>query len=456
MHALLWSNGVMLRIAVFAAELLLSALLITWMRSSLRGHTEPLRFMMPLFAYGALAAAMSAFVEIRYSFNLNQLAITHPALISDYGLGLQVLNGCSAALIEELAKYLVALIAIMNAGHFQRLSTAITYLIIIGLGFSLVEDFIFLLNPDTVPIYRLFSFFVHSGTSAIIGYSLGRFRFGLSRYRDLLMAIVGAILMHVAYNMAVAQPDYQVALYTTLGLTIFITSRVFVLFHRTVNEEWRLEEEMFQGGNSQKLLHLPAKRSAFTLIELLITVAVIGILSSIAFVAATSYLASARDSTRLFNVNYYYSAVMDRESTTGTYFIESTTGGGCNADSAAPLPPGHIYSEAGQGCVGEWGNSSGIITATDATEPDLGYNPTTSIAGALQADGYINAIVTDPLTPKQSSYPDLFYAICDSSGQITTDKPDAVHFSILAKLEDPTSTQTSQEDTSCGGAHSGQ
>jgi len=256
MDALLSSGDLPVRILVYAAELLLAAFLMIWMRSSLRGHTEPFRFMLPLFGYGAIAAAISAYVEIRYSFRLDQLAISHPALVANYGAWLQVLNSGSASLIEELAKYLVALIAILNAGHFQRLSTAITYLVIIGLGFSLIEDLIFLLNPETVPGYRLLSFFVHSGTSAIIGYSLGRFRFGLSRYRDLLLAITGAIGLHFAYNLAVSVPDYRTSLYATLALTFFISSRIFVLFHRTVQEEFRLEEQMFTPEEGTHLLHL--------------------------------------------------------------------------------------------------------------------------------------------------------------------------------------------------------
>jgi len=249
MHAELWGGGASMRIAVFGIELLLAALLVTWMRSSLRGHTEPLRFMVPLFVYGTLAAALSAFVEIRYSFRIDQAAAG-----SEFWL--QVLNSGSASLIEELAKYLVALIAILNAGHFQRLSTAITYLIIIGLGFSLVEDLIFLMNPDTVPIYRLMSFLVHSGTSAIIGYSLGRYRFGLARYRGLLLAISAAVLLHFAYNLAVALPNYQVSLYVTLALIAFISSRIFVLFHRTIREEMMLERSIFKKGEGTRLLNL--------------------------------------------------------------------------------------------------------------------------------------------------------------------------------------------------------
>ena len=234
------------RLAVLGIELILTLGIVFWIRRSLRGHQESWKFVLQLLGCGALAAVISAFVEIRYSIKISQIQAAHPLLSDQYGGWYVVLNNFTASLIEELAKYLVALIAVLNSRHFYKLSTAIVYLILVGLGFTLIEDAIFLANPATIAPYRLISFFVHSGTSAIIGYSLGRFRFGLARYRDLAIALTGAVLLHFAYDLSVSIPSLQESAYFTLAVTLFISSRIIILFQRTLQEEYRLEQELFQ------------------------------------------------------------------------------------------------------------------------------------------------------------------------------------------------------------------
>jgi RsiW-degrading membrane proteinase PrsW (M82 family) len=163
-------------------------------------------------------------------------------------------------MIEELAKYTVAVFTVINTKHFHKMSDAITYMILIGLGFSLVEDAIFFLNPATDAPYRLLSFYVHSGTSAIIGYSLGRFKFGQAGYGELFRAVCGAILLHFGYNLATSLSGSETAFWLTVAITIYISLQIFILFRRAQVEEYEIERQDTLGGVvPSKLLNLTVK-----------------------------------------------------------------------------------------------------------------------------------------------------------------------------------------------------
>ncbi|MEI6478182.1 MAG: PrsW family glutamic-type intramembrane protease [bacterium] len=242
------------RLAVIIFELVLSLSLIVWMRRTHRSVTEDWRFYAKLLFYGGLTALAAGLIEIRYSFNLQQLQLTAPDVMARYGTLYGLLNNLSGSLIEELAKYTVAVFTILNAKHVHKLSDAIIYMIIIGLGFSLVEDVFFLLNPDTIAPYRLISFFVHSGTSAIIGYSLGRFMSGVIKYWEVFLAILWAITLHFAYNFSVSE-TFQYSGLLVAFITIYISLQIFILFRRAIEEEYRLGHR-FRGVPTQRLLNL--------------------------------------------------------------------------------------------------------------------------------------------------------------------------------------------------------
>lgn len=231
-----------LRLGVFGGEILLALALITWMRSSSRDPKVPWKFILQILLWGAVTALVAAYVEIRYSFNLHELAQTHPSLVEQHGPWLEILNVSAVALIEELAKYMIGVFTVINTRHVHKLSDTIIYMVIIGLGFSLVEDIFFLLNPDTIAPYRLISFYVHSGTSAIIGYSLGRFKFGLASYRELAGAVVAAVGLHFAYNLTTNLSDTRLAFDLAVALTIFISLQIFILLRKTLVEEYELEQ----------------------------------------------------------------------------------------------------------------------------------------------------------------------------------------------------------------------
>lgn len=228
------------RLAVYGSEIILALGLIGWLRGSARGAREPWGFICKILLGGAMAAFISAIIQLRYSFNLDALNVTHPALVTQYGTWLKVLNHLSASMIEEIGKYMIGVFTLLSTRHAHKMSDTIVYLIIIGLGFSLVEDAFYLADPISSPLLRLMSFYLHSGTSAIIGYSLGRYKFGLASYRELFGAVLAAIILHFGFNMT-SELYGTSALYIAFGISVFITLQIFILFRRTLIEEYGLE-----------------------------------------------------------------------------------------------------------------------------------------------------------------------------------------------------------------------
>jgi RsiW-degrading membrane proteinase PrsW (M82 family) len=246
----------LLHLGVYLVEILLTFGLILYIRTGSRGQQEPWKFFLKIIIYGGITALISAFVEIKYSFNIPVLTKEAPQLVAKYGQWYAIINNISASLIEELAKYMVAVFCIIDTRHFHKMSDAIIYMILIGLGFSLVEDALYFLNPQTDAPYRLLSFFMHSGTSAIVGYSLGRFKFGLASYRELAVAIFGAVTLHFAYNLSTSLNDFPTSFYLTILICIYITLQIFILFHKAVLEEYQLEHNTNKNTPASRLLNL--------------------------------------------------------------------------------------------------------------------------------------------------------------------------------------------------------
>lgn len=252
-----------MRYLVLGLEVLLTVSLIGWMRSSVRGIPVGWRMILAVLFCGALTALIAAFVTLRYSFDIPTLMKTAPDLVDKYKPLMIVFNTVGASMVEELAKYAVGVFLLITPRQtYHRLSDTIIYMILIGLGFSLIEDWLYLLNPETIAPYRLLSFYLHSGTSAIIGYSLGRFRFGLCGYREVFRAVLAAIMLHAAYNLTTQLDNQQLALYLTFAITVFISLQIFILFRKTLEEEYKLDLHRQAPTPTTKLLNLKPTQKA--------------------------------------------------------------------------------------------------------------------------------------------------------------------------------------------------
>lgn len=256
----MFNSDIDIRIVVYVVELSLTFSLIYWMRSSVTSRPPTWRFLFRLLGAGGVAALIAAYIEIKYFIDIKSLSVTAPQLVQKYGTWYDLINNFSASAIEELAKYTVAVYTLLSTKQVRKLSDAIIYLILIGLGFSLVEDIVFLLNPDIVAPYRLLSFYVHSGTSAVIGYSMGRFMSGVTRYPELIISILGAIALHFLYNLSTSVQPSNYAVWLTSAIAFYISLQIFILFRKAIEEEYRLGHRFRGGETAQKLLNLTPEK----------------------------------------------------------------------------------------------------------------------------------------------------------------------------------------------------
>jgi prepilin-type N-terminal cleavage/methylation domain-containing protein len=136
-------------------------------------------------------------------------------------------------------------------------------------------------------------------------------------------------------------------------------------------------------------------KKGFTLIELMVVIAVIGILAAIALVSLTGVQKTARDATRKSNIADYATALARYYTDNQTYPVSAVGG-----DVSNPAASG-IFTAAGALVTGNY-------MAKALTDPNGGVNCKVSTAAAAQqctytyfgsAAGYeVSAILENPLT----------------------------------------------------------
>lgn len=245
-----------IRFSIFSLEVLVATGVIFWIRSRQRGKQDTSRHLLNLVLWGGLTALIAAIVEMRYSIDTDRIIEINPQLAANYGSYYDMANFAIVSLIEELAKYTVGVFIILSSKNYHRLSDSISYMILIGIGFAIIEDVFYLLDPNTIAPLRLLSFFIHAGTASIIGFAMGQFRYQLSGYRNLLKAIIWAVTLHFGYNISSSLPNTTAAFWLSLLITIYISLQVFIMFRKSLVEEYVFEKKNSPKKLPTHLLHL--------------------------------------------------------------------------------------------------------------------------------------------------------------------------------------------------------
>ncbi|WP_444685607.1 glutamic-type intramembrane protease PrsW [Alkalicoccus luteus] len=139
-----------------------------------------------------------------------------PVMFAQYIIGAETawtttLAGTAAvpALLEELFKWFTVMAAVYTHIHFNQRYDGIVYACAVGLGFASVENVFYLLEYglDYAFIRAVFPVSGHALFAVVMGYYIGRAKFGGHRNLNLFLALLIPVLLHFSYNFLVISRD---------------------------------------------------------------------------------------------------------------------------------------------------------------------------------------------------------------------------------------------------------
>jgi prepilin-type N-terminal cleavage/methylation domain-containing protein len=195
-----------------------------------------------------------------------------------------------------------------------------------------------------------------------------------------------------------------------------------------------------------------SSKSAFTIIELLIAVVVIGILASLVTLNLAESRARARDAQRQESVRAYSAAMEQWKAANGTYFVHNKAAGDLPSCTGFFPASGYLMC-TGDSAVGFQGGSGGGMTRKD--RPDY---TTASIAEALGESGFLTVIRLDPLdnafntaTTNDDVHTDFILALCRPNASPASEPRQAQEYAIFTTMERPSTSSEPTAQAHCGG-----
>ena len=168
-------------------------------------HPEPKEMVVKIFLYGLLMTIPTLGIEI----GLNKVfSFSHFSYVISLIINFFVI----VALTEEVMKYLVIKLGVLNNPEFDEPIDAMIYMIIAALGFAAMENIALLfsvngaLGQALLVLFGRFigATFLHALCSANIGYFLAlSFLNEKSRFRFLFLGFGASILLHGFYDFAI-------------------------------------------------------------------------------------------------------------------------------------------------------------------------------------------------------------------------------------------------------------
>jgi len=229
---------------------------IIWLLFYLRkdSHPESKRMVIKMFLYGLLAVIIAAIIEIVLIF---VLAFVFPGyeidwqnmkiIESEFSILFFLIEGfVIVAFIEELCKFLIVKLRLLNDPEFDEPVDAMLYMIIVALGFAALEN-IFYFHAIEDPLvaelawFSAFRFlganFLHALASGIVGYYLAQCIVKCKKHL-ILKGLIIAALLHGLFNISMSEfsrgliEKNYLDSYLALGFAIILlSSAAFFVSH---------------------------------------------------------------------------------------------------------------------------------------------------------------------------------------------------------------------------------
>jgi RsiW-degrading membrane proteinase PrsW (M82 family) len=210
---------------------------LSWLAYYLRkdAHPEPKKMIIKIFFWGALVTLPVFFVQIGLTYLLAQINF-------DATLKALVYWFLVIALSEELFKYSVVRLKVMNSPELDEPLDIMLYMVIAALGFAAVENILYLFSPvgqlsfstmvNRTLMVTLVRFigatFLHTLCSATIGYSLAiSFCQVKRKYLSFAAGVIMAMLLHGLYDLSIITLNGSLKIIVP---TIIILTLAFLVF----------------------------------------------------------------------------------------------------------------------------------------------------------------------------------------------------------------------------------
>lgn len=198
--------------------------LLFWLREDIE-HPEPRSMILLSFVGGAMAVIVSVMAE---KFTAD--------IFFD-----QTARYVSWAAIEELSKLIVIAFVALDSRYNDEPIDAMVYLVTIALGFSAIENTLFILSPfssgqiaaglATGSMRFIGATLVHVVSSAIIGFSLGLafYRGKFTKALYLIGGVILAVFLHSLFNLFIISSDAldMVKIFAWLWVAVVIILLLF-------------------------------------------------------------------------------------------------------------------------------------------------------------------------------------------------------------------------------------
>jgi len=202
-------------------------------------HPEPKRMILQVFLWGSLITIPVFLLQIGLSELLNELKGI--AIFSQYPIVVSLLQWFVViALTEELFKYLVVKINISGSYVLDEPLDLMLYMVVVALGFAMVENILYLFSPINMPLGVLIettatvtfirfigATFLHTLCSGLLGYFLALS--SLKNKKGVRLTIVGlvlAVFLHGLYDFSIAtlQNPFNIIIPVAImaGLIVFM------------------------------------------------------------------------------------------------------------------------------------------------------------------------------------------------------------------------------------------
>ncbi len=215
---------------------------LTWLMYYLSKdlHPEPKRMILKIFLWGTLITLPVFFVQIGLSRLLDVSDISNTAYNLIYWFII-------IAFSEELFKYLVIKLKVINSPHLDEPIDVMLYMVVAALGFAALENVLYLFAPagqmsfdQMISRALIIDFvrfigatFLHTLCSAVIGYSLAlSFCQVKRRYLSVGVGIILATLLHGLYDFSIMTLDGNIKFIIPAVVILTLAFLVFWGFER--------------------------------------------------------------------------------------------------------------------------------------------------------------------------------------------------------------------------------